>query len=272
MNLQAEIDPLTKLAIRHGTDKWGPHFYTPIYHELFAHLRDKPVRLLEISVGGYGFRRVGGASLTMWADYFQWGTIIGLDVAEKELNLGPRVTIVQGSQADGVFLAKLAAEHGPFDIVIDDGSHVPEHVTLSFNTLFPALTAEGFYVIEDIQTAFWPQYGGLPADGGHTFKLAQSILEGLNHVEVGIAAPGCKTLPMAASIKSFRENMRELGVRGLAVYCLNHPCRHQTVISADDYADDIEVPSFRLCMKCTKCGAGTWTCARTGKNRRRSGV
>jgi hypothetical protein len=37
-----EIDPLTRLAIRHGTDKWGPHFYTPVYHELFAPLRDRP--------------------------------------------------------------------------------------------------------------------------------------------------------------------------------------------------------------------------------------
>jgi hypothetical protein len=49
-------------------------------------------------------------------------------------------------------------------------------------------------------------------------------------------------------------NMRELGVRGLAVSCLNHACRHETVISADDYADDIEVPSFRPRMKCSKCG------------------
>ncbi|MBV8508817.1 MAG: hypothetical protein JO289_01505, partial [Xanthobacteraceae bacterium] len=39
------IDPLTRLAIRHGTDKWGPHFYTPIYHELLAPLRDRPVKL-----------------------------------------------------------------------------------------------------------------------------------------------------------------------------------------------------------------------------------
>jgi hypothetical protein len=140
----------------------------------------------------------------MWADYFQWGTIIGLDVAEKELNLGPRVTIVQGSQADGAFLAKVAAEHGPFDMVIDDGSHVPEHVILSFNTLFPAVSSEGFYVIEDIQTAFWPQYGGSPSDGGDTFKLAQSILEGLHHAEVAVAAPGRKPSPIAASIKSFR--------------------------------------------------------------------
>jgi hypothetical protein len=49
-------------------------------------------------------------------------------------------------------------------------------------------------------------------------------------------------------------NVRELGVRGLAVHCLNHACRHQTVISLDDYADNIEGPSFRLRMKCSKCG------------------
>jgi hypothetical protein len=68
-----DIDPLTLLAIRHGTDKWGPHFYTPIYHAVFAHLRDRPVRLLEIGVGGYKLRDVGGASLAMWADYFPHG-------------------------------------------------------------------------------------------------------------------------------------------------------------------------------------------------------
>jgi len=204
MNARTNIDPLTKLAIRHGTDKWGAHFYTPIYHELFVELRDKPVRLLEIGVGGYAFRKVGGASLAMWADYFQWGKIIGVDVAEKQLNLGPRVTILQGSQADGAFLAKVASEHGPFDIVIDDGSHVPEHVTLSFNVLFPAVADGGFYVIEDVQTAFWPQYGGSPTGGGDTLKLARSILEGLNHVEVRVAASDWQPSAIATSIKSFR--------------------------------------------------------------------
>jgi hypothetical protein len=28
----------------------------------------------------------------------------------------------------------------------------------------------------------------------------------------------------------------------------------ETIISADDYADEIEVPSFALRMKCSKCG------------------
>jgi hypothetical protein len=30
-------------------------------------------------------------------------------------------------------------------------------------------------------------------------------------------------------------NMREQGVRGLAVYCLDHACLHRTVIGVDDY-------------------------------------
>jgi hypothetical protein len=60
-----EIDPLTRLAIKHGTDKWGVHFYAPVYHALFAPLRDKPIRLLEIGVGGYRLAKVGGASLAV---------------------------------------------------------------------------------------------------------------------------------------------------------------------------------------------------------------
>jgi hypothetical protein len=49
-------------------------------------------------------------------------------------------------------------------------------------------------------------------------------------------------------------NMREQGVRSLAVYCLNHACLHQTVINVDDCPAEIEVPSFGRCMKCSKCG------------------
>jgi hypothetical protein len=49
-------------------------------------------------------------------------------------------------------------------------------------------------------------------------------------------------------------NMRHLGVRGLAVHCLNPKCRHQAVFSADDYPDEVEVPSFQSRMKCSECG------------------
>jgi hypothetical protein len=69
----AEIDPLTQLAIKYGTDKWGPHFYTPVYHELFSKLRPHPIHLL------------GGSSLAMWAEYFPTGQITGVDNAEMPM-------------------------------------------------------------------------------------------------------------------------------------------------------------------------------------------
>jgi hypothetical protein len=49
-------------------------------------------------------------------------------------------------------------------------------------------------------------------------------------------------------------NMRELGVRGLAMHCLNHACRHEARVQRWRLADDIEAPSFRLRMKCGTCG------------------
>ena len=78
-----EIDPLTRLAIKHGTDKWGPRFYSPLYHKLFSQLRDRPIRLLEIGVGGEELKTVGGASLAMWADYFSSGQITGIDLSKS---------------------------------------------------------------------------------------------------------------------------------------------------------------------------------------------
>jgi hypothetical protein len=198
------IDPLTRLAIRHGTDKWGAHFYTPIYHQIFAHLRDKPVRLLEIGIGGYQFGTIGGASLAMWADYFPHGRILGIDVFAKTLELGPRISLRQGSQDDVDFLTRMSAEHGPFDIVIDDGSHVPAHVAASFHILFPKLADGALYVIEDVQTAFWPQFGGSVPDGGATMQLGRTILEHLNHAEIHIVQPEREVADFAKSIRSFR--------------------------------------------------------------------
>jgi hypothetical protein len=155
-------DDLTTLAVRHGTDKFGYHDYTPNYHAMFARLRDRPLRLLEIGVGGYGDEDRGGESLATWRDYFPNGRIIGIDIQKKVLDLGPRVRIFQGSQVDGEFLAEVVREEGPFDLIIDDGSHRNEHVVETFKLLFPTLAPGGIYAVEDTQTAFFPRFGGSP--------------------------------------------------------------------------------------------------------------
>lgn len=153
-------DPLTRLAILHGTDKFGFHDYTPHYYGLFRHLRDQPFRMLEIGIGGYGYEDRGGESLATWRDFFPAAQIAGIDIQRKVLDLGPRVSIHQGSQVDAPFLADVVANRGPFDVILDDGSHMNTHVVDSFGLLFPTLNPGGIYVIEDTQTAFFKRYGG----------------------------------------------------------------------------------------------------------------
>jgi hypothetical protein len=50
-------------------------------------------------------------------------------------------------------------------------------------------------------------------------------------------------------------NMRELGVRGLSIKCLNPKCLHEATVSVDDYADDMLVRGFAKRMVCAKCGS-----------------
>jgi demethylmacrocin O-methyltransferase len=156
--LGADLDLLAAL---YGTDKCGEHYYTPVYQELVRPWRGKPVRLLEIGVGGYaGF--LGGESLRMWESYFRRGRIYGIDVYDKTALSGGRVKVLQCAQVDAPKLDALARESGPFDFIIDDGSHLNAHQIETFGILWPHVKDGGAYIVEDTQTSYWPSYGGGP--------------------------------------------------------------------------------------------------------------
>jgi hypothetical protein len=186
------IDKLSLLALAYRSDKFVYHLYTPEYDRLFAPLRGRAIRLLEIGVGGYEDPLQGGASLRMWADYFPNGRIVGLDLHPKSLDLPDHAVVRQGSQTDPEVLDRLWQEDGPFDIVIDDGSHAVDHVLATFRHLYPRLPDGGLYVVEDTQTAFMPGFGGNPTAAGTIVELAHRIVLGMHRLEVeagGQAAP-----------------------------------------------------------------------------------
>ncbi len=176
---------LRELAIRKGTDKEGPHSYTGPYERHLERFRDLPITLFEIGVGGYADERYGGASLRMWKDYFPAGRIIGLDIEDKRHFSQERITILQGDQGDAAFLEDVARRYGPFDVVIDDGSHRCHHVLASFAALFPHVRDGGVYVIEDLQTSYWTDTGGssTPNTPGTSMTMLQRLTDGLNYAE-----------------------------------------------------------------------------------------
>src|SRR4051794_13734734 len=186
MHAPAMGGDLPALAARFGTDKWGSHWYAQHYERHFAPLRAKALRILEIGVGGYDDPIKGGESLRMWKAYFPNARICGIDVVDKSAHHEDRIRTFVGSQDDEAFLVRVSGQAGPFDIVIDDGSHVSRHVIQSFQVLFPLLAADGIYVVEDTQAAYWPEFGGAPPHYPTTTSMTflKRLVDGLNHREV----------------------------------------------------------------------------------------
>ena len=151
---------LNKLAVVYGTDKWGAHSYTRHYETHLNKFKNKKINLLEIGIGGYDHAYVGGSSLRMWKSYFSKATIYALDIHDKKSVQEKRIKIYQGSQIDEAVLNDMADESKGFDIIVDDGSHVNEHVIETFKIMFKKLNNGGVYVVEDTQTSYWPEFGG----------------------------------------------------------------------------------------------------------------
>ncbi len=181
-----EIGELARLAVKHGSDKWGTHSYCRHYERHFQPFRDRAFTLFEIGVGGYHDPESGGASLRMWAEYFPWARIYALDIHDKTPHANHRVRIFRGDQADAELLRRISDEAGGFDIVIDDGSHLNRDVIATFGVLFPLLKPDGLYVVEDTQTSYWPAMGGStrnPDDPRATMGFFKGLVHGLNHPE-----------------------------------------------------------------------------------------
>jgi hypothetical protein len=178
---------LVALARLNGTDKWGDHWYAQHYQSHFAPLRLKRLKILELGVGGYEDPAAGGASLRMWRTYFPHSMIYGIDIYDKSLLDESRVKTFKGSQVDERFLRAVLDETGPLDMIIDDGSHINEHVIQSFGLLFPHLRDQGWYVIEDTQTSYWANAGGSSSELNNpatTMGFLKKLVDGLNYAEL----------------------------------------------------------------------------------------
>ena len=171
---------ITRLAQIYGTDKWKTGF-AALYGRRLAQSRRRIRTVLEIGIGGAEKPNAGGGSLRMWKRYLPHAQIYGIDIHKKNIN-EPRITIFQGSQSDREFLEQVAARIGPVDLLIDDGSHIGDHIHVSFDTLFPKVRPGGLYVIEDLHTSYWSKYsGGPPGLPGTGMALIKSLADGMHH-------------------------------------------------------------------------------------------
>ncbi len=114
------------------------------YVKIFSVLKDKKISLLEIGV-------LKGGSIRFWSDFFthENAQIIGIDISPPGIEFPENVVIYKCDQNNTKMLREIAAKHGPFDIIIDDGSHRAKETENCFTNLINYVTAGGYYIIED---------------------------------------------------------------------------------------------------------------------------
>jgi len=141
--------------------KWIHYF--PIYDRYFTQWKNKSLIFLEIGV-------FQGGSGSIWSKFFgPMATIIGIDINPDCRRFEtPFYKIRIGDQSDPRFLQHVIGEFGIPDIVLDDGSHKQDHILASFEFLYPKMHKNSIYMVEDLHTAYWPDYNG-GKDNPNTF-------------------------------------------------------------------------------------------------------
>lgn len=162
--------------------KWVHYF--DIYEKHFERFRNRPVTMLEIGV-------FGGGSLAMWRAYLgPQARIIGVDINPAcKQHEAEGIEIHIGSQDDPALLDKILADHPAIDIVLDDGSHKMPHLTATFQHLYPRISPHGVYMVEDLHTCYWEEFGGGLNRPGSFMELAKELMDSLNAVHTRGALP-----------------------------------------------------------------------------------
>lgn len=153
--------------------KW--HHYFDIYHNHFRRFRGLHVKILEIGV----FK---GGSLQMWKSYFgDKAKIYGVDIDPKCKELEEdQINIFIGDQADRGFLQGIRDKIGPIDILIDDGGHTMIQQITTFEELYPAVSPNGIYLVEDLHTSYWEEYGGGYKKKESFIEYAKEFIDSIN--------------------------------------------------------------------------------------------
>jgi len=149
---------LKEIATFFGTDKavnhknhGEAHEYCDFYDYHLSSIRLEKLKIFEIGI-------FDGASLKTWEEYFPNSTICGVDILIEPqsvlINQG-RINSYKLDAGDRSQLEQFISRYGPFDIVIDDGSHFTNHQWLSWELLSEKCKV---FIWEDLHTSRMQHY------------------------------------------------------------------------------------------------------------------
>jgi len=150
--------------------KWMHYF--DIYDRHFAPFRGRPVNVLEFGVSH-------GGSLQMWKHYFgRSAHITGVDINPACARfIEDQIDVEIGDQEDRAFLRKLGDKLGHIDVLIEDGGHTATQQIATFEELWPRISNGGVFLMEDLHTSYWENYGGGYKRPGTFIEYAKDLID-----------------------------------------------------------------------------------------------
>ena len=131
------------------TDKISDHKYHEIYEDFLKDYYDRKGSILEVGTKN-------NASMEFYSELFTHAKIFGADLNPTN-TISDKFSIFECNQGKSEDLLKLREnlKDSKIFFINDDGSHHPRHQLDTFNILFPILSDDGIYIIEDIETSYW---------------------------------------------------------------------------------------------------------------------
>ncbi|CAI4212798.1 unnamed protein product [Parascedosporium putredinis] len=169
-----------EIALAAGTDKVTTHEYQYMYEKYLPSIRGRHVKMLEIGLGcnmNYG----PGKSYSTWLEYFPDIELFYIEYdaacAEKWAHKTEQAHVFTGDQANATMLEEFIAKAGmDFDLIIDDGGHRMDQQIVSLQHLWKAVKPGGMYILEDLQTSYWKNYGGDSSTTDQSIKTAMKFI------------------------------------------------------------------------------------------------
>ncbi|CUG75394.1 transmembrane protein, putative, partial [Bodo saltans] len=198
------------------SDKFTSHRYQEMYARMLLPYRDAfapPSKLLEIGLGcQFHMCAAGGAQL--YRNYMPPTTTyhsLEFNIGEckdkyhrsaVDAILAKHIDdhLCQGSSADLAVVESCGARFGPFDIVIDDGSHMHAHTTYAFRYWLNSsyLKPGGVLVIEDLQVSTWLDFHetAMDATQQHSAELMHPVNRGVTAMSYAQRLFFCKLVKL----------------------------------------------------------------------------
>jgi hypothetical protein len=148
--IQSFLESMQQAGITSGTDKFSLHRYDQVYgRALAAFASAGPFAMLEIGFGQ-------GNSIGFWHALFPEVFHYCLDLDHGDWTDARTCVLRVDQSRPGDLERAIAMVSHPISLIVDDGSHRPDHQLLSFSMLFQDLLQPGgLYIIEDIETSYW---------------------------------------------------------------------------------------------------------------------